>query len=190
MGMNRMLREEPLPLAAVIAKLALLGWPALYLRSEWEKAVVPRFEPQMGMFVSGGIGTGKTSLMALIARDMMQKYNCIPRFISTGFLFDLFFDRKSTEIQTLMESTLLFLDDLGREYPADFPLMKFENFVEYRYSNLLPTFITSNLKIDDLRARPGFERIADRLNDPQFLTHLTIPGCSKRVRLNIKTEPK
>ena len=188
MGLNLALRAEPLPLAAAVAKLALSGWPRLYLTSDWSQAVVKPFVPLKGLYVAGGVGVGKTSLMALLALDMVQKYNCVPRFISTGGLFDLFFDRKSTETQQLTEAHLLFLDDLGREYSADYPLAKFENFIERRYADLLPTFITSNLKIDDLRVRPGFERIADRLNDPKWLAHLTLAGGSKRVRNLIKSE--
>lgn len=175
-------KHEPLPLDQTQVKLAEFGWYKIYLGSTWDQSPVQKMVPDSGMFISGGIGTGKTSLMALMAMDMVSRFNCVPKFISTGFLFDMYFEKKTTEINTLMESTLLFLDDLGREYPADFPLMKFENFVEYRYGNLLPTFITSNMSIDDLRARTGFERIADRINDPKWMKHLTIPGGSKRTR--------
>jgi len=175
-------REESIASEDVRTKLSDYGWYKIYLTSKWEHSPVERIVPQEGMFISGGIGTGKTSLMALMAMELVYQFNCVPRFISTGFLFDMYFEKRGAEIQSLMESSLLFLDDLGREYPADFPLMKFENFIEYRYGNLLPTFITSNMSIDDLRTRTGFERIADRVNDPKWMKHLTISGGSKRLR--------
>lgn len=135
-----------------------------------------------GIFITGSVGIGKTSLCALIGKFFIKSWRIIPRFISTGNLFDMYFERKQSEVEELMHSTILFLDDLGREYGADFPVAKFENFIEYRYGNLLPTFITSNLTLEDLRARPMFERIADRINDPRWMKHLILVGASKRNR--------
>jgi DNA replication protein DnaC len=173
------------------------GFYRIYATASWEKFSLTEevkeflrhdyFEAQehlpRGMFITGSIGIGKTSLCALIGKSLVNHWRLIPRFVSTGTLFDMYFERKHTEIEDLMRSNVLFLDDLGREYSADFPTAKFENFIEFRYGNLLPTFITSNLLMEDLRKRPAFERIADRINDPRWMKHLTLVGESLRRRV-------
>lgn len=144
--------------------------------------------------MTGDIGVGKTSLMALFARDIVRMkargidgvedrvFQAVPDFVSMGMLFDLYFERKYDQVDKYMKAQYLFLDDIGTEYASDFPLAKFGNFIEYRYGNILPTFITSNTSLDDLRKRSGFERIADRINDPKWMTHFVYAGKTKRVR--------
>jgi DNA replication protein DnaC len=172
------------------------GWYKLYLESDWSKVedeknikdiLTKEFwycntNYSKGLYLTGSVGVGKTSLMALIARWFAKYFIVKPYFVTTGVLFDMYFEKKYTEVNKLMESTVLFLDDLGREYGSDYPLSKFENFMEYRYGNMLPTFITSNLKIEDLKKREGFERIADRINDPKWMIHLLYAGETKRKR--------
>jgi hypothetical protein len=180
--------------ADVLKRLDNSGWYKLYQSSEWDECsceeIIKGFlsteywnietpNPR-GLFLSGGIGVGKTSTLCLIAKWLTKHFNSIPKFISTGMLFDMYFEKKYDKVNELMNATVLFLDDLGREYPADFPLMKFENFMEYRYGNLLPTFISSNISIEDLRKRPGFERIADRIVDVKWMAHIVYAGKSKR----------
>jgi DNA replication protein DnaC len=177
-------------------KLIACGWYKLYLDAEWTQTENSDYIKEMlkkefwfnnaeyskGMFITGSVGVGKTSLIALIGKYFAKYFPIMPYFVPTGVLFDMYFEKKYTEVNKLMESTVLFLDDLGREYGSDYPLSKFENFMEYRYGNMLPTFITSNLKIEDLKKREGFERIADRINDPKWMIHLLYAGETKRKR--------
>lgn len=178
-------------------KLKACGWYSLYLDSKWEMVIDEKIIKDMlkreywdnntnyprGLFITGDIGVGKTSLLCLIARWFKKYFPITPHFVSTGMLFEKFFEKEHNEISMLMKASVLFIDDLGREYRADYPLSKFENFIEYRYGNLLPTFISSNIKIEDINKRDGFERISSRINDPKWMIHLTYAGKDKRVRI-------
>lgn len=175
---------------SVEEKLSSEGWYKLYLSASWDKVdcreQVEGFLStglNRGLFLVGSVGVGKTSVMTLIAKEIVERTDIIPRFVALGMLFDLYFERDFKAVERFMKSAYLLIDDIGREYAADFPVAKFENFIEYRYGNLLPTFITSNLTIDDLRKRIGFERIADRINDPKWMAHLIYAGQSKRIRV-------
>ncbi len=128
----------------------------------------------------GSVGVGKTSNLALLAWGIAKFLCTLSRFISVGDLFDLFFRNDVEKIEELRKCPILFLDDLGREYTTDFPLSRFENFVEYRYSNLLPSFVTTNLSFGDLQKKEGWERIVDRMKDTKWMRKLTIAGSSLR----------
>ena len=174
-------------------RLRQLGWPVVYNQSDWARvdAKVAQDVKQFlaagmtdkhfrGIYICGGIGTGKSCLLALIARFFAMYYPFNPQFISVSQLFDMYFERNYDRVNALMQSTLLFLDDLGTEYSTDFPLAKFSRMMEYRYSHLYPTFVTSNLLLKDLKAIPGFERIADRFSDPLWMRQCVVTGSSKR----------
>ena len=187
---------EPRDEATVKTLLSRSGWHRLYLESDWEQCTAVTVlksymekefafngqDQPRGLYLTGSVGVGKTSALALIAQWLGTYYGAPCRFVSTALLFDMHYEKNYQAINSLMESTILFIDDLGREYPADYGMIKFENFIEHRYANLLTTFFTSNVSIQDLRSRVGFERIADRVNDPKWMNHLTMAGTSKRVR--------
>jgi hypothetical protein len=182
--------------ATITNRLLTYGFGRLYADALWESCpsastVLPILKQEFftavdhvprGLLIMGNIGVGKTSLLALIARYLVKQWNCCPRYISTSELFNLYFEREYELVNSLMKAQILFLDDIGRSYTADFPVSKFETFIEYRYAHLLPTFISSDMKLEDLRAKQGYERIADRLNDKKWLIHLELAGRSRRVR--------
>jgi DNA replication protein DnaC len=176
-------------------RLALNGFGELYRNATWDKVeggekiyhalrkefLADEHKPR-GLFVSGNIGVGKTCLLALCARFLIQNWNAVTHYIPAGALFDLYFEKNTGVVNALMQSEFLFIDDIGRAYSADFPVSKFETFIEHRYANLLPTFISSDMSLDDLRKKNGFERIGDRINDSKWMMHVTLSGKSKRKR--------
>lgn len=137
-----------------------------------------------GYIIAGPVGTGKTSILSFFAqvnyqiRNVMMckyqhidepviantsvKYSCL--FISTSQLFNLFFNPDAS-YKKYESCDLLLLDDFGREYSHDFPISKFEDFVETRYSKMKSTVVTTNLTPDKLNSLPDYQRIIDRWKD-------------------------
>lgn len=77
---------------------------------------------------------------------------------------------------------ILLLDDLGRGYDdkSGWNLSLQDEYFDYRWKNNLPTFVTTNLTRDQLRSWAGWERIVDRLGDPNWMSAFTLGGDSKR----------
>lgn len=186
-----------------------IGFGKIYLRPDPEK-IYPKKEIETkigqiikqgihgstGALICGPLGTGKTSILSYLAfkitkelsitnedfKDMFVRPWKTPnaRFVSTGELFDLFFEKEKGQALELRNAEILFLDDFGREYQTDFPLSKFENFIEYRYANLLLTFITTNISPIDLSENPKWSRIVDRFRDKKWMDIIEIEGKSMR----------
>ena len=151
-----------------------------------------------GWLMCGGVGTGKTTMLCYMVYQILRqreftlmknestdwgwRIDSIPRiyYVRTGELFNLFFEKKLERIDELKNCWILFLDDLGVEYSSEYPLSKFEDFIEYRYSELLTTFITTNLSPERLKEDLDWARIVDRLLDPKWMQLVTIAGESLR----------
>lgn len=156
-----------------------------------------------GLFLVGSVGTGKTSILAYIAYRLARYagYNRSPsepenseywqsavfdklKFITATGLFNMFFGWRDNDIadmiKKLVESPILMIDDLGREYRSDFPTSRFEEFIEHRYANELTTIVTSNIAPGALMEMKEFERIVDRFKDSKWMRLLTVTGKSQR----------
>ena len=90
------------------------------------------------------------------------------------------------------DKMILFLDDLGRGYDdkAGWSLALQDEYIDYRWRNSLPTFITTNKTPEELRGWPGYERIIDRIADPAWMKKIVIAGESKRRREFYEKEVK
>lgn len=76
-------------------------------------------------------------------------------------------------------SNLVIIDDLGRDYFTDkgFGISRWDGFIDLRYSELLPTLITTNMTPQELTEKYNF-RIYDRLK--QIAEWITINEKSLR----------
>jgi DNA replication protein DnaC len=128
------------------------------------------------LLLSGSYGCGKTHLAAAIANEMIsQKKQVI--FINVTDLLDHLratFSPRSEETYTqrleeIRNVPVLILDDLGTESPTAWAVEKLYQIINYRYNSKLPTVVTTNRNISRLD-----ERIASRLQDVHFVTHLHI----------------
>lgn len=152
-------------------------------------------DDKQGWLICGGVGTGKTTIMCYMSYVILRhkrvevmpdgdsyRISSYPSYyhVRTGELFNLFFEKKLDRIDELRECSILFLDDLGVEYSTEYPLSKFEDFIEYRYSELKTTFITTNLTPERLREDLDWARIVDRLFDKKWMQLVTIAGGSLR----------
>ena len=118
------------------------------------------------LFITGGVGTGKTHLAASIANELIK--NEIP--VVFGTLINLLNDIKDSYssdgyekegyiIERYSKINMLIIDDLGKERPSEWTLEKLFTIINNRYENNLPVIITTNYNRDKLR-----ERLANNKN--------------------------
>ena len=111
------------------------------------------------LFITGGVGTGKTHLAASIANYLIE--NEIP--VIFGTRITLLNDIKDTYkidgncesdvIEKYSKIPLLIIDDLGKERPSEWTLEKLFTIINNRYENNLPIIITTNYNKEKLRKR-------------------------------------
>lgn len=143
-------------------------------------------EPR-GFFIYGAIGVGKSMLLGLMAQSVIRQFAATVRFVSSGMLEEMFYrsigdEKKKQQIELLKVCDVLFIDDLGAEYGSEFSMTGFTNIIEFRYAQYKPTFITSNYSVAELSEIDGYARIASRLNQENWMQHLSYLGADKRVR--------
>lgn len=130
-----------------------------------------------GLFLPGSIGNGKTTMLKAI-RDLLVylvEHNQIrycegdkyPRFVSARDMANIAKD--PVDFRSLKDTKYLLIDDLCEE-PTEVVsygncIYPFIELLEYRYENLLPTFISSNFSAVDIEEKYGNQRIADRMKE-------------------------
>lgn len=117
------------------------------------------------LFITGGVGTGKTYLASSIANRLIK--NEIP--VVFGTLINLLNDikdsyssdseKEGTIIEKYSKIDMLIIDDLGKERPSEWTLEKLFTIINNRYENNLPVIITTNYNREKLR-----ERLANNKN--------------------------
>ncbi len=126
------------------------------------------------LFLSGGVGTGKTHLAVAIADDMRTQrpsisilFNVVPDLLDhLRATFDptkgIDYDERFEQIR---QADLLILDDLGTENTTPWAREKLFQIFNHRYNQRLPTVVTSNHDIYDIE-----ERVRSRLLDQRLTT--------------------
>lgn len=139
-------------------------------------------EPQGWLMFSGGVGRGKTHLLAAIGNDLLGVgksvvYANAPRML--GRLKATFNERNGMSFEDrftgLKEVDVLLLDDLGTEYSTEWAQTTFFELLDHRYSNKRATVIASNLKRGSFRGRLG-SRLKEAL-------YVELSGADYRVIL-------
>ena len=112
----------------------------------------------------GKLGTGKTMLAHCISRKFEEPI--ITTLAKISRLFRDTINKKGDEIGLINELTstsLLVLNDIGVKKLTDFENGLLNEIIDDRSEKLLPTIITSNLNIPQLKSVVG-ERVISRLN--------------------------
>jgi len=124
-----------------------------------------------GLFITGNVGSGKTHLVVAIIDYIARMYK---RKIKTFIVFktsvDMLaeikysFDKKNTEevVNNFQDCCLLVIDDLGSEKMTDWTNELFYKVIDYRYSNLKSTIITTNLTDQEIKEKLS-ERLVSRI---------------------------
>lgn len=129
-------------------------------------------DDDFGFLAMGPAGCGKSHLMHALVNRIAPLYrgesflNKAIYFSNTAeFLNKLRRDLESgKEFESAKKSNFLFLDDLGVENLTDWSRDELYRLFEYRLNNKLPTFITTNLNLEELKGRLH-ERLLSRLKD-------------------------
>lgn len=124
--------------------------------------------PDGWLYLYGGVGTGKTHLLAAIAGTLLRRgvgayYQVVPELLDR---IRATFDREERDEsfaalwERLLTADVLLLDDLGAEYPTAWVVERLYTLIDHRYRARQPTVIASNLPPERLGGRIG-SRIAD-----------------------------
>ena len=126
--------------------------------------------PAGWLFLTGRYGTGKTHLAAAIANEAITRgisciFQPVPDLLDQlrmgyGNTTDSYEDR----FERVRSIPLLILDDLGAQSSTPWAEEKLYQIINHRYTNKLPTVITSNVSLREMDGR-----VASRLRDEDLV---------------------
>lgn len=172
------------------------GWLRRYRESDWAKIQnldeegkaelqsylysLKRGIIKNGFYITGAYGTGKTSIMALIAKDLLKHTDNPMLFLTPITLGNSILAERSQVLAMYQKTSILFIDDFGFTRMTDYVAEMWRELMEYRYSEDKLTFCTSNLTIQDIAEIPAFERIASQLSDTRWMQQFILSGIDCR----------
>lgn len=158
------------------------GWKML---KNWDE-----FNDQYGFIFWGPAGVGKSLLSKRLCIRILNKFAPYSEFsISKNVLFIPMtvymtrlkkFDDSDDIEERALNSTFLFLDDIGVEHTTEFAKEKLFTILDVRVSKNLPTFITTNLNFNDMKEKYG-ERIHSRIKE--LCVPINVKGTDKRSQI-------
>lgn len=141
------------------------------------------------IYIAGYTGVGKTHLIKCMANELINLNHVV--YFTTSFSMHQDFiksystkdlDEKNNLLDKYLNTEILFIDDLGTE------LRQYNITINYLYQVLnerkvkrLPTIITSNLTLDDIKDYYD-ERISSRIIDKETSICLFIDGDDLRLK--------
>ena len=145
---------------------------AYRLCNMYKEDIVNQVSMGAGLFIYGGVGSGKTVWAYKIARHYMEimagklwdekttpvYFANVPRLLDD--LRVAMKDAEATKIldHKMMNSDLVIFDDLGAENATSWAKDKLYQYIDYRYANAKACVFTSNIHLESLEPR-----IADRI---------------------------
>jgi DNA replication protein DnaC len=191
--------DEP-PLTAMDAAQARI--PARYQGAladhpkiaAWTRAIAAAGRPGPGgapgiarggsLLIVGTTGTGKThqaygAVRSLLRAGVRLRWHATTEADMYAVLRPRPGADTERELMAIARSPLLLLDDLGTAKASEWTEEILYRVVNHRYNEVLPTLITSNLAISDLRANLG-DPVASRL--AEMTERVVLEGPDRRRR--------
>jgi DNA replication protein DnaC len=130
----------------------------------------------IGMYLFGTSGSGKTRLAASIANKLLDKGISVKWWNVTSLYLEIqgTFNGNGSSQEILDDCTnagLLILDDMGAEKPSEWTMATMYDILNTRIDDVLPTIITSNLKLEEL-ANKADPRVISRIRDKDIFPHI------------------
>lgn len=152
---------------------------------EWLKTWCLRYPniTKTNINIIGGAGSGKTFMLECVANELISKNAivCYKTAFELNELARLYHIGKSYEFSDCLNADVLLIDDLGTE-----PILKnvtkeyLYNIINTRQVNNKPTFITTNLSLDNILERYD-ERIFSRLGNKNLSINIQLISKDKRL---------
>lgn len=159
----------------------------------------------VGALFYGNSGNGKTLAMVTLMKDLLMKYSIMRKettshyldepkkyiwvpeywpecvFINATTIFRLIRKFDEENISKIKKTICLFIDDFGTQSNTDFAFSEFDELIDYRYKNMLPTFISTNLSKQQFGEIKIMARMIDRWRECMDFIH--VPGESMRKKI-------
>ena len=121
----------------------------------------------LGLFLWGGVGTGKSFLAGCIANALMEQEVPVRMTNFARILNELNsgYSGRNEAIDKLCRYPLLIIDDFGMERGTKYALEQIYNIVDSRYRSRKPLIVTTNLSLTELQnpQDTAHARIYDRV---------------------------
>ena len=121
----------------------------------------------LGLFLWGGVGTGKSFLAGCIANALMEQEVPVRMTSFARILNELnsSFSGRNKVVDKLCRYPLLIIDDFGMERGTEYALEQIYNIVDSRYRSRKPLIVTTNLTLNEIQhpQDTAHARIYDRL---------------------------
>lgn len=125
-----------------------------------------------GLYLYGSVGSGKTCMATLLAKEYIKNtYEDFHFINTTDFLLQLKKTFQENEnyndydlIMKYAKKENLVIDDLGAEKISEYAKQSIYLVINYRYQHNLKTIITSNLSLSEI-SNLYDDRIASRINE-------------------------
>jgi DNA replication protein DnaC len=136
---------------------------------EYVRAIRERLDEGRGLWFTGDVGTGKTTLAMLVSKAAMEADRTVaiyslPRLL--GLLRDSYGDDAPYSLNELLDRLcavdLLHVDDVGAEQSSPWVLEQLYTIVNTRYEDGKSILLTTNLVKDDGDDAPLREQIGER----------------------------
>jgi len=122
-----------------------------------------RLQDVSDVLLFGSLGVGKTHIVCGLLNSLIDS-EVYCRFSTEHELLELYFRKEYKQFDGFKKVKLLVIDEIGKRQLQDWQLIQLEELLSYRYNEMLPTILITNLKTDEFKQFVG-ERITRRLKD-------------------------
>lgn len=120
------------------------------------------------MVISGPVGTGKTHLLIGTGKALRERKVDVDMWAILDLAQKLRGAYDEELVNRLIKVRVLILDDLGAERTTNFILETVEYIIDFRYRQMRPILIGTNLSVKELLSRYG-NRFISRMSDGVFV---------------------